>query len=258
MINSKYISVEAIAEKVKKDLPPVIDINIDDIVEYVWDALAKIGAHNTLITLYSIIEVDGFKAKLPIWLHELQGVRFLSSDIQPTVITDEYVEKLNKYSYQMATVLDVFDLSSLENNVSGTLGHRYILKDSYVHTTFEHGLIEIAYAAMPIDTRGLPLIPDNVYYMEAVKWYIIKSYLWRLSIRDTTYLTLFTYAESQWNFYVNSAASAAKIPDRDGLQALMEKFLRIVPNLHRNIKYTFYRNPMLSKDQLNNLVTPVL
>ena len=54
MINSKYVTVDTIMEKVKKDLPPTVDINIDDIVEYVWEALDILGVdridHGNAIT----------------------------------------------------------------------------------------------------------------------------------------------------------------------------------------------------------------
>jgi hypothetical protein len=253
MINTKYVKCDSIIEKVKKDLPPAVEINIDDIVEYVWEALAKIGAPMTYITLYSVVEVSNYRAKLPEWLHKVNQVRFLSTTIVD--INDETaLANLNKSGYLMSTIIDTFDLSSNTNNVGDPLGYRYILKNNYIHTTFEEGLIEVSYDAMPMDTDGLPLIPDDIYFIEAVKWYIMKGYLWRLMMRDMEYKSIFQYADEQWNFYVNSASTNAKIPDRDGLQALMDKFLRIMPNLHRNIKYTYYKLPQLTTSQLDTLI----
>lgn len=252
MINGKHVDMDFIMEKVKKDLPPSIEINEEDIVEFTWEALAKIGAPNTYITLYSILDVNNYRAKLPGWLHNLKEVRFITHD--ELNITDENtINNIPRYSYKMATVTDSFDISTNVNNVGEKQGHRYIIKSNYIHTTFEKGAIEIAYESMPIDTDGRPLVPDDIYYIEAVKWYIIKSYLWRVSMRDTTFYSIYQVADSEWKFYVNSASNKAKIPNRDGLHALMDKFLRIVPNLHRNVRYTYYRSPEYTREDTNNI-----
>jgi len=250
MINTKFVNVETIMEKVRKKLPPTTEINIDDIVEDIWEALSLIGAVQTYITLYSIVSVDNYRAKLPEWLHKLNEVRFLTTDTLDN-ITDEQLAQLNTSAFQMTTVLDTFDSSSNHDNIGNSMGYRYVLKNGYIHTTFEKGIIEISYDAMPMDTDMTPLVPDNVHYINAVMWFIVKSYLWKLMVRDVKYQTLFDYADSQWNFYVNSAATKAKIPGKDGLQALMNKFLRIVPNLHRNANSAYYRYPNTTSAQLD-------
>jgi hypothetical protein len=253
MINHLYVNLETIIERVKKDLPPGIEVNEEDVVEYIWEALAKIGAPDIYVTLYSLLAVENYKTQLPGWIQKLNSVRYISRDI--TLIDDE--EAINiaaKSGYIMETVIDTFDLSSNVNNLGKSLGYRYVVKDRYIHTTFEEGIIEISYDAFPLDEQARPVIPQHIYFIEAVKWYIINRYLWRMMVRDTTWYDMYILAEREWLHYCNAASTVAKIPNKDGLFALMNKFLRILPNLHRNFRFTYYKDPVYTKDDLSNLI----
>jgi len=236
MLNSKTVNINTIIERVKKDFPRTEEINREDVIEWVWEALSKIAAPAQYVEMYSLIKVQNYKGRLPSWLHEVKLVRYLTDDIS-LYDNEQALEDARKSGIQLHLSLDPFLLS--EGTTEGRYGlpvsnKVYILDQNYIKIPYQEAILEVVYNALPLDTNNEPLVPQEIYYIEAVKWYCVMKLAWRLYVMDQTYQSIFQYAEREWLHYVNSASEKAKIPNEDGLVALRNQYLRIVPNLHRN------------------------
>ena len=109
----------------------------------------------------------------------------------------------------------------------------YIINGSYIKTNQRDGYIMMAYQAVPVDTDGYPLVPDDASFLEALYWYIVmKLYYpeWRQgSIRDAVYYD----ARRSWNFYCKQAYGSALMPNADQLESIKNDWLRLKPEINQ-------------------------
>ena len=99
------------------------------------------------------------------------------------------------------------------SGTSTTTDCTYLISGGYVKTNQETGYLLMAYQAIPTDSEGYPMIPDNQSYVEAVYWYITMKLLYPQwmggRIRDAVYAD----AKRSWNFYCKQAYGNAMMPN---------------------------------------------
>lgn len=253
MQNGKYVKLDNIIERLYGKIPDTITINKSDIVEWVWEAMSKIAVEFEFYDLYAFLVVEDYKTILPNFLEDIIQVSYVTHD---TSLINNETELQNNTRYLMTTALEGFFQDKSNNNLGyEDKGYRYKVRDNYIHTTFEKGIIELYYRAFPVDENFEPMIPQNVYMIEAVTWYIVKELLWRGFMVNDSYEKQYRYADEKWQFYVNSAASSMMIPNEDGMHALVNKYTRILPiGVWRNNTLRRYSSPVITSDQLNNFV----
>ena len=95
----------------------------------------------------------------------------------------------------------------------------------------------IAYSAVPTDSDGYPLIPDDQSFMEALYWYITMKLLypeWKQgSIRDAIYYD----ARRSWNYYCKQAYGNALMPNKDQMESIKNTWLRLVPEIDEHANF---------------------
>ena len=223
-------------------------------VEYVYEAMAKISVEFEYTDMYSFLIVEDYKTRLPLFLEDINQVSYIGNDIT-LVNRPQDLANVNRYSMMMALEPFYQDRSEVNMFPNNIQGYRYKVRDNYIHTTFREGLIEIAYRAFPVDDNLEPMIPDDIYFTEAVSWYIVKELMLRMMMADTSYAPIYKMSDEKWNFYVNGAACRFIMSNRDGLEAIVSQHLRTLPiGLWRNPDYRRYTYPQGSTIGLNNFV----
>lgn len=102
--------------------------------------------------------------------------------------------------------------------------------------SFEEGYIALSYLKTPVDKEtGYPLIPDDVRYLTAIKYFVIwKITEWYQLQRREGYDTLVKEYEAKWLRYAKQAKNYAKMPKSlDDYQSLLEQTFQLVPRLTR-------------------------
>lgn len=112
---------------------------------------------------------------------------------------------------------------------TSTSDYTYLIKQGYVKTNVETGYLMLAYQAIPTDTQGYPLIPDDQGIIEAIYWYINMKLLypqWRSGqVRDAVY----TDAKRSWNFYCKQAYGNIMMPNGAGqIESIKNTWHRLV------------------------------
>lgn len=274
MLNGNTISVQELIREIYRDYGYKIQLPWQDAIEWAVDAIELIGAPQALSHKQAKITIENYRGKLPCDLHDIQqaagsfdgcipfpmrlttntfGPVFTCEDEQilpellaDTDITSSTTEPIGEdisgnpvYTFQNGNMSMPETITAASQNVALFNSPTYSVSESHIFPNFQEGCVFIAYNALPVDDDGFPLIPDNRRYKEAVKCYIrykIDYMLWRTNeiTRDK-----FEYSEREWMFYVGSAGSAARIPNVDGMQGLLNA-MRLIPQ--RFAHQSFFRN----------------
>ena len=121
-------------------------------------------------------------------------------------------------------------------NASSKHRESYIINCNNIQTSFSDGHICLSYKAFATDDECYPMIPDDISYREAMFWYITKMLLLRGDQLRNTKLT-YEFADFKWKQYCTQARNAANYPDMDRYQNFMDQWVRLVPNMNRDLNF---------------------
>lgn len=209
---SNHISIKSVIAKLYRDLNLSTEIAESDVIEWIAEALDYIGGFGQLETKVDYLEIDNFKGKRPLDLHQ---IIYISYNNKPLYYTGK----------------------SLANNVfckeckiplcCGT--YNFYVNDSYIITDIEKGKICLEYYAIPTDDEGYPLIPDNVYYMKALTAYVTKMLDYQNWRKGLIPDKIFQHSEKEWMFYVGAAKGSANMPSLSQLENIKNILVRLIP-----------------------------
>lgn len=274
MLNGNTVSTQEIIREVFRDNNYKIQLPWQDAVEWIVDAIELIGAPSSLSHKQAKITISNYRGKLPCDLHSIQqaagsfngcspfpmrgttntfGPVFTCDDeqIAPELIADTDIASATTtpigqdisgnpvYTFQNGNMSLPETVTDTSQGIALSNDPTYSVSESHIFTNFQDGYVFLAYNALAVDDEGFPLIPDNRRFKEAVKSFIrykIDYMLWRTNDlpRDK-----FEYSEREWLWYVGSAGNAARMPNADQMQNLLNA-MRLVPRRFEHS--SFFRN----------------
>ena len=152
---------------------------------------------------------------------------------------DEALIKINAEPVTRST-LNTLLINSNETKVNATkpvettTDYTYLISPNYIKTNVETGYIMLSYQAIPTDTEGYPLIPDDQSYLEAIYWYITMKLLYPKWQKGTVRDGIYYDAKRSWNFYCKQAYGNAMLPNKDQLESIKNAWLRLVPEINEH------------------------
>ena len=272
MINNLE-KVNVVIDKVIRDLGlGHNEIPYGDFIEWVGEALMDIGSYYQFVEKETMILKENHEGTLPCDLHKVKRLKrgtnicrdssggFWGGTLQG-LLSDLGVnfEELNcSQRYTVVNSVDSYRkadnpydavtnrLQYNSNLVGNTKSNKVTNLDFNVNfdkitTSFESGVIELQYLAMPTDENGYPLVPDNQAFRNALFWKIAMQ----LCMRDpeifrNKQLQNYDYVRSKWNFYCTQARAEANMPDIHGMERMKNMFLSLVPRYNEDL--TDYKN----------------
>lgn len=229
------ISLQVIVAQLYRDLPLAEEYDIIDLIEWAVDALRFINAFEQYETLNECIEINNHRAEIPCNLIALLEVKVNGTQIDKA--SNNTFNKRTKgthiakpYSYNL-NVIDSLPLKLGRLHYLAS-GDSFIFKNGWVKTSFKEGKLDIKYNALKVDEEGLPLIPDEVSYKEAITWFIKMKYFYKKSIVEDRFRWFYQDAEIKWNKYCNQAGTKAMMPDIFTLENIKRNFLSFIPKIN--------------------------
>lgn len=269
-LTGKYVSCQEVIRQAYRDKKYSYELPWQDAVEWSVEAVRLIGAPLAFQPRQALIKIENYRGMLPCDVESITqaagsygGCRpfpmttstnsfqpvFTCADAQiniellgeanltanNTVPIGQDISGNPVYTFQngnMSMPETITDTSNIAYRNDAT----YSLNDNYVFTNFQTGYVFLAYRAFPVDKDGFPLIPDDQRFIEGVKAFIctkIDYILWRSGELEKVH---FDYSEKEWLWYVGSAGNSARMPNYDGMQAIMNQ-IKLIPNKYAHDQF---------------------
>lgn len=209
---------------------------IADAIEYMGDAIQAIGTTAPLQKTSKVLEVESHRVKIPcdmevLFFVEYNGRRLrLGGDFTGYGLVDKERTTAIYKSSTDNTGLITFegDPAEIENTLLIDDENYYLINPNYIQTSFEEGTIKIHYGGYPLDKNGLPVIPDEFNYRNAVVWYIIFQML--LTGYEHPKIT-WADAEARWERYLPKAQNESVMADIGEMDRFRAMWTRLIPTV---------------------------
>jgi len=155
-----FVSIKEVISKVYRDLNLQDESRWEDMIEWSAEALQQIGAYMQYVHKSDTLTVENHRVALPCDFHKIVAI-----------------EHKGEHLKYLSGDFDTHYHQSNSINLRSNSGYGYNINSAFINTNFKEGTINFAYIAMPVDSEGFPLIPDNVSYKEAAFWYILMKLL---------------------------------------------------------------------------------
>jgi len=231
----QYKSVKGIVDGLYRDFDSPQDLEVWDIIEWCAEALELIGAATQYVDRFVEIDITNHNHPLPVDFHHVMQISYngfplhlMGSTMGPgpaeSGLADNYLNSQN---------IDDENFPQLSDNGDGNMSHYYI-QNGCIATSFESGTIVMAYKAIQVDEDGYPMVPDNVYFDKALKFYcqfMMDRKEWRKgNLNEAVYRD----SERNWLFYVRGAAGAAMMPNIDKVENFKNSWVRLKPMINQH------------------------
>ncbi len=212
MIEGK-VSYKVVLDKIYRDLGINDEIAENDVIEWINEALLFIGAFNQFTSKTYILKVADHKAMLPTGFYKLQMANYNGVPL----------------SWQGNSLLNNWCCEDCKIPVCDSCDNTFYIDNYCLYTSIEEGDVCITYLSMALDEDGYPLIPDDVYYMEACKSFVVKQLDWREWRKGRIADKVKDDSETRWNFYVQAARGSANMLNLSQLESMKNRLVRLIP-----------------------------
>ncbi len=195
MFNHKYISLKQVVDDVMrgrlyKELP------FESAINYGVEAYRLLASEKSQITKPGKIEINNHRGKLPADLETVLQTVFIGRNGSATPMRYA-VDNFN-------SVLHEVNSPDLQNRSELT----YSLNANYIQTSFSEGNVLMVYKGLMTDEDCIPMIPDNVNVILAVRYYIRSKFLEDLGSDDPKINKQQEMDEQQYCWYIGKAQSS--------------------------------------------------
>lgn len=209
-----------------------LEANIAEYYTQVNDAvtLSTNGTYNSSLTPEDLNDFDSYHATTLTQLRDLNS--------QLAVLQNQQFSDANCLCPLQYSSSTFHESIHCDNCVNSTARYKdtYIIDCGYIKTSFPTGQICLSYMAFPTDDECYPLVPDDISYREAMFWYIYKKLLLQ-GVKLGNSQIGYDFADAKWQNYCTQARNAANYPDIDRYESFMSQWVRLTPNLNRDISF---------------------
>jgi hypothetical protein len=232
MLNGKTVSIDFIIEQLYRDYS-FNDLNRAEIAEWLWMSIGIIGTPAPFEDKKATLELEQFRAVLPVDLYKVEMVREKSTGITLREMSDVFFKFNNTEFVDTTTVIADYDPASNSRShydvvVGPNSSSNYFtfkLQGNYIYSGMDTGTIEIAYKAFPVDIiTGLPVIPDNARYIRGVVGYLAERLAFRMMLKDQLSERKYDIIKTDYLFNVGAAKAECIMPDVSRMETMLNRF----------------------------------
>lgn len=211
MINNiTYINLKEIASRLTRH-PLMIDLTFEAIIQYTIDFIGTLGLPPIYLDKVVTVDIDNYRASLPCDLVAIRQVKDSKSNISLRATTD------------------TFHLLHEENDSIKRQEGTFKTQGNIIYTSFKKGSIDIAYRAIPVDTEGLPLIPDNSIFLKTLELYIKKEWFTILFDMNKISPAVLQNIQQEYAWKVGQLNTEFTLPSISEMEAISNMMSQLIP-----------------------------
>jgi len=204
----RFISLKVIIDRVMSR-PGMEDLPYDVAILATVDCVQLIGNPLFLAPNDCYVNISNYRGELQDDIVDIKKVVRLYSDDAENRIP-------------MTTNSDPFFTSYSGRGINQSIMNsvKYRVQGEYIYTSFESGKLHVAYEGIPVDTDGIPMIPDRASILKAIEYSIIKEWFERKMFAGRIGADKFQYADKERNWYISKASTDFMLENLDKRKAL--------------------------------------
>ena len=211
MINNiTYINLKEVASRLTRH-PLMIDLTFESIIQYTIDFIGTIGLPPIYLDKVVTIDIDNYRASLPCDLVAIRQV------------------KDSKNNISLRATTDTFHLLHEENESIKRQEGTFKTQGNIIYTSFKKGSVDIAYRAIPVDTEGLPMIPDNSIFLKALELYIKKEWFTILFDMNKISPAVLQNIQQEYAWKVGQLNTEFTLPSISEMEAISNMMSQLIP-----------------------------
>lgn len=246
MLTSNYTTLDRVLERINSDYGFVI--NRYDAAEWLWSIMGKLGIPAALEDKYKDDSIVDFRTELPIDCYKLEGIRDGKTGNSLDKSANLFHRASKNYTGTSTTkityfegptvVVDarlhddrasVFVSSSSNSSISDMEQLTYQEYSGNIYYGYKQGSVQIHYKAFPVEDDGMPKIPDDSQYLDAVLLGILIKHLTRLQFKGQISMQVLDKYEKEYMFAAGAAIGKSKMPDIDEMESIKKMMQRLIP-----------------------------
>lgn len=216
-----YISIKTTIGRFLKEFGIEDTSYVEDIPQWVEDAMDIMGIHNYYVYKHRVIPVNDYRASIPCDIQHLNGI-WVTNSLEEA----QDINQLRRLFIRNVALLGKGIQTSNHETAYGSINGRT------VHTSFQTGYIYMSYTGIPLDCDGYPLVPKDAKLNEALQYYFI----YRMSLSGFKHPVIdFGTALQLWNSKYAGAANSVNWFDLQDYQEFTEMWTNVLlGDLHAN------------------------
>lgn len=212
--NFQWVNIRVILDRCLRH-PLMNDLTLEAAVQYLVDFLGIMGLPTTYIDKLAVLNINDYRSLLPCDCISINQVRLPESKSCMRYMTDNF----NTYNK---------DKGEPTFKVQGRL----------IYTSFNTGLIEVSYKAIPTDDDGYPLLPDEPTFLRALELYIKKQWFTVLFDMGKISPAVLQNSQQEYAFAAGACNNTFMIPSVSEMESIKGLMNQIIPR-YNEFKYGF-------------------
>ncbi len=202
----KTCRVEKIIAKVYRDYKPANSGWVDDAVEWVGEAIGIMGVVKNYTKQIKKINIIDRRGKLPCNVENIYGFEHKGFKLNLT-------GGIN------------FGRTCPELINLGCGNETFSLNPNYITTSFKEGCINCYFDGLEVDCNGFPYVIDDVVYINACTWYILRQ----MCLRGFKHpVVTFEMANAQWEKTYPQAQNRFRLSSIDEMEQFKQMWVGAV------------------------------
>ena len=215
-----FTNFKTVLAKLYRDLGINTEINEGSVIMWCSEVLDKVGAFSQYTPIKTCLELNEGKVQLPCGFYRIVDISYKG---MPISWNSESIAA--NYGCDGCTIPQC------------CLEYEFYINSNYIITniTEDNGITDeipelcIVYLGIPVDEEGYPLIPDDVYYLEACAKYVTYMLDYQEWRKGNVADKVVEKSEKDYLWYVGAARGSANMPSIGQLENLKNIHTRLIP-----------------------------
>ena len=224
---------------------------IEDMMEWIPEAMGQMKTRYEYVALYKDITINFHKGKLPCGEIYVEAVQYNNTRLPLSSTVKHYATGHNLTAKEptptvFSAVIETdptpnenhFWSSTLEAVANCPVNEHnwFAIEMGWITTSFADGVIRLYYKSQPLDENGLPLIPDNENYKQAIYWYV-RAMMVGAGYKESVFTM--DYLMAKFELHARRAINEITYPTPEEKEQQLKVQVRLIPpsNYYEN----FYR-----------------